>query len=307
MRLTQLGSGETVVSIVLICFNQGHYLQDAIESALAQTVPGTEIIVVNDGSTDRTADIARAYPQIIYVYQSNQGISAARNSGLRASSGDFVLFLDADDRLLPDAATSSLHCIGQYPESGFVFGRYRKIDGNGVVVSPPNSIAPQSDFYCELLKRNLIGMQSTVMYPRAVIERAGGFDEKLRSCEDYELYLRIAREYPVQKHDGIVAEYRRHSGNMSQNYRSMLKTVLQVLRAQEPYVAADARYAAAVKVGVSNWRDYYGRLMVQDFRDSFRKHGFDRDSIRRFGHLASAYPQGIGQVTKKMLRTMVDR
>src|SRR3984957_20996398 len=162
MRLSPLGAGETVVSIIIICFNQGHYLQESIESALAQTARRTEIIVVNDGSTDQTADIARAYPRVIYVYQPNRGVSAARNSGLRPSTGDFVLFLDADDRLLPDAATLSLHCVEEYPESGFVFGRYRKIDGNGVVVSPPNSAAPECDFYCELLKRNLIGMQSTV-------------------------------------------------------------------------------------------------------------------------------------------------
>ena len=238
--------GVNSVSIIVICFNQGHYLGDAIESVLTQTSRQVEIVVVDDGSTDCTAQVARSYSQVAYVYQRNQGISSARNAGLSASTGNYIAFLDADDRILPRAAEAGLDCFRKHPDSGFVFGRYHKVDANGVVISAPNQTPDESDFYFALLQRNLIGMQSTVLYPRHVLERAGGFDSRLRCCEDYDLYLRIAREFPVHKHDEVIAEYRRHDQNMSQNYRSMLETTLCVLNAQIPYALDDARYLGAI-------------------------------------------------------------
>src|SRR5688500_17208365 len=90
-------------SVVVTCFNHAGYLPDALRSVLEQTVAPCEIIVVDDGSTDDTSTVAAAFDRVRVVRQSNQGLSAARNAGLRACSGDFVIFLDADDRLLPRA------------------------------------------------------------------------------------------------------------------------------------------------------------------------------------------------------------
>jgi glycosyltransferase involved in cell wall biosynthesis len=300
-------AGDELVSIVIICFNQAYYLGDAIESVLAQTVREAEIVVVDDGSTDRTAEVSHSYPRVSYIYQDNKGISAARNTGLRASTGDYIAFLDADDRLLPKAAEAGLHCFRKHPESGFVFGRYHRVDAHGAVVSAPNQTPEGPDFYDVLLQNNLIGMQSTALYPTDLLERVGGFDQRLRCCEDYELYLRIAREFPVHKHDEVVAEYRRHDQNMSRNYRSMLETTLNVLSAQAPYVSWDARYKEALKMGMSNWRNHYGRLMIQDFCNNLKAHGLDRTSMRCLKNLASSYPQGIGLMTRKALRTVVHR
>ena len=92
-----------VVSVVITCYNQAHFLREAIESILAQSYSNHEIIVVDDGSTDNTPQIAKSYSTLRYVYQQNQGLAAARNTGLRESRGEFVVFLDADDRLLPIA------------------------------------------------------------------------------------------------------------------------------------------------------------------------------------------------------------
>jgi glycosyltransferase involved in cell wall biosynthesis len=300
-------AGDELVSIIIISFNQGHYLDDAIESVLDQTIRQAEIVVVDDGSTDSTAEVAHSYPQASYVYQHNHGISSARNAGLRASNGDYVVFLDADDRLLPKAVEAGLRCFRKHPESGFVFGRYHKLDADGAVISAPNQLPDECDFYVALLQRNLIGMQSTVLYPRDILERAGGFDERLQSCEDYDLYLRITREFPVHKHNKIVAEYRRHGQNMSQNYGSMLEAALRVLNAQAPFVSCDPRYKEALMKGISNWRKHYGSLMVQDFRNNLRTHGLDCSSIRQLANLASTYPQGIGLITKKALRSMIHR
>jgi glycosyltransferase involved in cell wall biosynthesis len=304
-------TGDEVISIIISCFNQGHYLEDAIKSTLAQTVCRTEIVVVDDGSTDNTAEVVHSYPQVAYIYQRNNGISSARNAGVRATTGDYIVFLDADDRLLPNAAKSGLDCFCKHPDSGFVFGRYQKIDADGAVISLSNKPPDECDFYFALLQRNLIGMQSTVLYPRDILERVARFDERLRCGEEYDLYLRISREFPVHKHDEVVAEYRRHDHNVSLNYRCMLEMTLRVLNAQIPYASRDSRYKEALKIGISNWQNHYGGLMVQDFRKNLRMHGLDRDSIRRLGNLASTYPQGIGLMTKKALRsalrTMIHR
>jgi glycosyltransferase involved in cell wall biosynthesis len=300
-------AGDGLVSVIIICLNQSHYLHDAIKSALAQTVRNTEVIIVDDGSTDRTAEVAHSYPQVFYIYQHNQGISSARNTGLRESKGDYALFLDADDRLLPKAVEAGLHCFRKHPQSGFVFGRYYKVDAHGAVISAANEPPEEYDFYRALLQNNLIGMQSAALFPRKILEYVGGFDQRLRRCEDYDLYLRIAREFPVHKHDEIVAEYRRHDQNMSHNYRSMLETTLQVLKAQERYISWDTRYGEALKAGISNWRRHYGNLMVQDLRNNLKKHGLDRSSMQRLGTLATTYPQGIGLMTKNAFRNIIHR
>jgi glycosyltransferase involved in cell wall biosynthesis len=262
---------------------------------------------VDDGSTDSTAKVARSYPQAAYVYQHNQGVSSARNAGLRASVGDYVEFLDADDRLLPNAVEAGLDCFRKHSGSGFVFGRYRNIDANGMVVSAPNDHPNERDFYLALLQRNVIGMQSTVMYSRYVLQCVGGFEERLRLCEDYDVYLRIARDFPVQKHDEVVAEYRRHHGNTSRNFRAMLETTHRILLAQAPFVEHYPRYQAAAQAGIANWRHYYGSLMLQDFRHNIRTRGLDRGSIQCLGNLASSYLEGIGSMARTAWYSMIHR
>src|SRR5262249_26693584 len=92
-----------LVSIIIPCYNQAHYLSDAIDSVRKQTYSHAEIIVVDDGSTDNTSNVAALYKDVKYIKQRNQGLSAARNSGLQQSKGHVLVFLDADDRLLPNA------------------------------------------------------------------------------------------------------------------------------------------------------------------------------------------------------------
>src|SRR5215468_11054256 len=110
---------ESRVSIVIVCYNQARYLDQAIRSALAQSHRMLEIFVVDDGSTDDTAVIAAAYPRVRYIHQSNRGLAAARNTGLAHCSGEYVAFLDADDRLLPAAIRSGLECFADFPQSAF--------------------------------------------------------------------------------------------------------------------------------------------------------------------------------------------
>ena len=105
------GHKQPVVSIVVVCYNQAQFLGEAIESALAQTYQFVEILVVDDGSTDETAQVAAAFPRVHYIHQSNRGLPAARNAGLHRSTGEYIVFLDADDRLFRSAVQEGMRCF----------------------------------------------------------------------------------------------------------------------------------------------------------------------------------------------------
>jgi glycosyltransferase involved in cell wall biosynthesis len=178
-------SPSMLVSIIIPCYNQAHFLGEAIESALAQTYPRFEIIVVDDGSTDNTNEVAASYPGVHCVQQRNQGLSAARNTGLHNSTGEYIVFLDADDRILPNALHSGLDCLKAYPESAFGYGRFRLLMANGTVRLIKPYPFTGRDCYSTLLQINQIGMHATVMYRRAVFDAVCGFNRSLRACEDY--------------------------------------------------------------------------------------------------------------------------
>ncbi|PYL19270.1 MAG: hypothetical protein DMF41_10205, partial [Verrucomicrobia bacterium] len=107
-----------LVSVVIPCYDQAHFLSEAIESVLAQTYPHFELVVVDDGSNDNTAAVVNRYPGIRYFRQENQGLAAARNAGLRQTMGEYLVFLDSDDRLLPSALEAGLRCFRENPACG---------------------------------------------------------------------------------------------------------------------------------------------------------------------------------------------
>src|SRR5690349_12153377 len=113
------------VSVVITCYNHGAFLAEAIETARAQSHRASEIIVVDDGSTDDTRPIACGHADVTYFWQEHSGLAVARNTGLRASVRDCVVFLDADDRLCPNALESGVRCLLGNPNSVFAFGGYR--------------------------------------------------------------------------------------------------------------------------------------------------------------------------------------
>src|SRR5436305_10247717 len=108
-----------IVSVIIPCYNQAHFLCEAMESALAQRNGAMEVVVVDHGSPDNIAEVAGRCPGTVFVRQENRGLAEARNSGFRASKGEYILFLDADDRLMPNAVASHLHCFAAHPQAGF--------------------------------------------------------------------------------------------------------------------------------------------------------------------------------------------
>jgi len=251
-----------LVSVIITSYNQARFLGDAIESVLTQTYSQFEIIVVDDGSTDNALEVVARYPRPRYIRQDNQGLSAARNTGLRESNGPYVVFLDADDRLLPIALETGVNCLRAHPKCGFVSGHYSVIESDGSPKPLQQIHCVERDHYQALLCRNYIGMHATVMYRREIFESIGEFNTSLRACEDYDLYLRIAARVPVYCHDKLIAEYRQHGANMSRNHQLMLESALSVLQSQRKYVKGHKEYEKAYQTGIKFWQGLFGVPLV---------------------------------------------
>jgi glycosyltransferase involved in cell wall biosynthesis len=266
-------SDAPLVSVIIPCLNQAHFLGEAIESALSQDYPSVEVVVVDDGSTDHTAKVATATPEVHYVYQANAGLAAARNKGIAESHGSYLVFLDADDWLCAGGIRAGVDCIRRHPDSGFVYGRFRFVEYRGgpdVGFDPPPD---NPDTYLGLFGGNHVAMCATVLCSRAVLDRVGGFRAELRASEDYDLYFRIARLYPYMRHDHLVAECRRHESNMSLNAALMLKSTLAVVQSQQPCLDTP-ELRIAYRRSLQIWREYYGDLTGRQIRTHLRRRNF---------------------------------
>jgi glycosyltransferase involved in cell wall biosynthesis len=212
---------QPLISVIVPCYNYGKYLATAIDSILLQSYKNHEIIVVDDGSTDNSKQVAEKYTEVKYIHQLNQGLSAARNTGIRNSIGEFLVFLDADDWLLPDALTINIKYLQANPEAAIVSGaymfHYQPQNISWIVQQEINK-----DSYYHLLEGNYIGMPATVMY-RKCIFNTNSFNPSLKYCEDYDLYLKITRKFKAIHHIEPIAAYRIHGHNMSGNNLIMLK------------------------------------------------------------------------------------
>jgi glycosyltransferase involved in cell wall biosynthesis len=284
--------GETgLVSVVIPCYNQAHFLGEAIESVLGQTYRRHEIVVIDDGSTDNTSEVAGRYGRVHLIRQENRGLSSSRNAGIEQSEGEYLVFLDADDRLLPEALRTGVEHLDSHPECVFVFGHYRFIAQNG---SPLAECRPpiHDDYYGSLLRRNFIGMHAAVVYRRTLFESVGGFDGVLDGCEDYDLYLRAALRFPIYNHARLVAEYRRYDGAMSRDSRRMLKTAIEVLRSQWKYARKTKLYREAYKTGMRTWRTAYGIPLAKEVREQARE-GYWKRALSGAWALLRYYPGGL--------------
>ena len=237
------------VSVVIPCFAQAHFLSDAIESVLAQTHRDYEIIVIDDGSPDNVREVVDRFPTVRFFAQENRGLSRARNRGLAECSGDFVVCLDADDRLLPNALAAGVRAFRERPDCGFVWGRRRRIDAEGNPLPSTPLIVEGPARYDLLLRQNIVGPPVTVMFRRAVLDELGGFAADQHHSEDYEMYLRVARRYPTWSHQELIAEYRVHGANMSGNHRGMLAGNLLALDRQLAFVRSDPALLRALWEG----------------------------------------------------------
>ena len=260
------------VSVIIPCYKQAGFLSDAIESVVAQTHSHLEVIVVDDGSPDDTSDVASRYPRVRCIRQENQGLSAARNTGIRESTGDFLVFLDADDRLIPNALETGLKCFRRNPGAAVVVGKHRVISAEGLPLPTAELPTVEKDHFVELLRGNWIACPASVMYQRRVFDDIKGFNTSLRAAEDYDLYLRVAQKFAMACHRNVVAEYRYHGDSMSNNQSLMLEQSITVLRSQLKGISGNTEYEAACRTGLKFFQRYYGiPVILERMRIAARK------------------------------------
>jgi glycosyltransferase involved in cell wall biosynthesis len=253
-----------LVSIIIPCYNRARYLPEAIQSALSQTHLNIEVVIVNDGSVDNTAEVAARYPTLRYLEQANRGVAEARNSGFEVSKGDYVQFLDADDRLTPQSVESHLRCFREHPGVGFVVGDIEWINEEGRCFGKANSALLRSNHYEELLKVNHVANTIATLFDRSVFRKIGGFNGFFSPAEDFELLLRAARTFPSAHHSTVVAQYRRHTTNTSRRGVVMLKATNRVILAERQLVKGDCRLETALRKGDQHWRDFFGGVTIKE-------------------------------------------
>lgn len=293
---------EPLVSVVIPCYKQAHFLGDSIESVLRQTVQNFEIVAVDNASPDDASEVAARYDGVRCIrLERNLGPSGGRNAGLRESKGRYLVFLDSDDRLLPHALETGLEQLSDRPECAFVWGHSRHITADGSPIPRPPKPDIAGDYYRELLRTNYIRTPAEIMYRRAVLDDLRGFNVSLPGGEDYELNLRITRSFPVFCHGITVAEYREHSTNAMLNTGLVLRDVLRVLRMQRDYVKEHKEFEDAYAAGMREWRQFLGARLSNEVWSQLRKRERLKEALRNLRLLMQHYPFGFARYTSAKL------
>ena len=269
------------VSILIPSYNAARYLSQAVDSALNQTFQDFEIIIIDDGSTDNTREIVERYlkqepDKIRYIYQDNQGLACARNTGIKAAKGDYLALLDADDIWCPDRLEKGIEAIESDPGIGLVHANSTRVDENGRTLFTPvrdlrylagpmfeNIFLRKADIACP-----------TVLFRKACCDEVGLFDPHLTrlGCEDRELWLRIVRKFKIVHIDQALALYRVRLNSMSKNQQKMLQARLYVVDKFFPAEKNDRlRYLALAKIYRDSGDEHLFRQQFEHAKEQYWK------------------------------------
>jgi glycosyltransferase involved in cell wall biosynthesis len=237
------------VSVIIPTHNRAWAIREAIDSVLAQNYTDSELIVVDDGSTDNTYQILLEYGnRITVIWQPNQGVSAARNRGIKEASGKFIAFLDSDDRWLPEKLTHQVDFFKSHP-AALICQTEEIWIRNGVRVNPKNRHKKPSGSIFEPSLHLCLVSPSAVMMKREIFDRVGLFDETLPACEDYDLWLRIACRYPVYLIDAqLIIKTGGHSDQLSRMPALDQYRIQSLLNLMESGALFDDQVTAAIAV-----------------------------------------------------------
>lgn len=252
-------------AVVIPCYNGAQYLRQAIESALAQTSPANEVLVVDDGSTDSSADIAVSYGHPVRVIQQhNAGLARARNAGITAAREPLIAFLDADDWWLPSKMEKQLPMFRD-PDIGLVHSFHDWIDDRQGRRIRTVSNALCGNALLPLLHNCDVGVL-TVVARRDLLVAAHGFADDLKAAEDWDMWLRLSRMTKFAVVEEVLACYRIHGENMSLNNRATLDGCLAALDRQQPFCVSPLEQDA-LRCGIRNTKLMFSTRMLHDRRD----------------------------------------
>ena len=218
---------DPLVSVIIPTYNRAGFVSQTLQSVLDQTYERMEIVVVDDGSIDNTREVLREYQdKIKYIYQERSERSKARNEGFRHSQGDYIAFLDSDDVWLPTKIQKQVQILNEKPDVGLVYVGVQFIDTEGNPYDEDVSWdkPTREELYEDLMTHNIVtGTTSSAMIRRTCLEKVGLFDESMNTCEDLDLYRRIARYYGFHKIDLPLVKFRIHPKNTQHNAGAMAK------------------------------------------------------------------------------------
>lgn len=306
-----LMNSSTLVSVVVPCFNAAVTLSRTLASARAQTHERLEIIVVDDGSTDGSAEVAKAHgridPRVTVLRQPNGGVAAARNAGISAARGRFVAPLDADDIWHPDKIARQL-ALAEDDTVTLVYCWPLLVDSKGRLISDRARSTLSGKVVPALLRTNFLGNGSTVLIRRDAALRVGGYDASLRSrgaegCEDWLLGLRLAEIGEIRVVPDFLVGYLISTGNMSSNGQSMLRSTELVA---EDFTHRYPEHAPALRAHVADAAYWHFMRAVSEARPIdaliLLRRLFDTDPARAAVLLSGSPLQFLRQAASSLRR-----
>jgi glycosyltransferase involved in cell wall biosynthesis len=275
-----------LVTVVVTAYNQERVVADSVRSALGQTHPRTEVVVVDDGSTDGTADVVAALGADRLVRQPNGGVCAARNAGAEHAQGELLCFLDGDDVLRPDAVSTGLQHLRD-AGADFAIGRSQLVGADGRPL--PTTVlpaVPQHDLYRRMLAQCWVVPPGVVLIRRSALDAVGPWDTTLTAGgDDLDVFLRLARTQRGVDHTDVVCDYRLHASNRSATYAPVLADNMRVLEAQKPHTAGDPGLERARRQGVRHYQRVFGtKAALAEAHTALRQ----RRGVLRAGATAAA-------------------
>lgn len=282
-----------LVSVIIPTYNRRRYLAEALESVWSQTYRQVEVIVVDDGSTDGTGAWLETYAhreRLRYLYQPNQGVSAARNQGIRLARGKYLAFLDSDDLFEPYKLEKQVAYLEEHPGTGLVHSHYLKFDDSGAHLGLRDTSFFTGRVYPEmLLYWSVLIAVPCVMAPAAVLHEVGGFDETLRWGEDLDLWRRIARCYPLACIPEALSKIRVHPDNASAGKAAALASFERYMHkafAEDPALSPAFRRKALARMYANTSHNLLASGAQEEFAFARR---LSLKAIRLHPTLLSAY------------------
>jgi glycosyltransferase involved in cell wall biosynthesis len=214
-----------LVTIVVPAYNAESFIAQTIKSVIAQTYPHWELIVVDDGSTDSTADIVSSFnnPGIRYIYQENRGLGEARNTGIRLAQSEIVTFLDADDLWNSKFLEKMVGLLNHHPQAAAVYCGFQYINSQGQPVGNPSlKVVPPESFHATLIHRGNWLVPCAVVLRKGLVKKVGLFDGSLWGVEDTDMWIRLSARHTFVGLSEILVRYRIHGGNMSRDPEHMI-------------------------------------------------------------------------------------
>jgi glycosyltransferase involved in cell wall biosynthesis len=286
------------ISVVIPTYNYGCFIAEAIESVLSQTVKPNEVIVVDDGSTDDTeAKVGRFIDKILYIKQENKGVCTARNRGVAESSGDYILFQDADDTSEPTRLEKQLAIFQTDHEIGLVHCGLREFSNaanRGGEIDIDGMEGWVADDLLLWERPVIVGPGGTIMITRKVFDAVGGFDENLRVGEDWDFCYWVARKFKVGFVPEPLVNYRIHAGAAHNNIREMERGMARFY--EKAFAESDPKIRALKNRAYGNFH----RILAGSYFQSGNYAACIKHAAKSIGHR----PSGIGYFLKFPIRRL---